>query len=69
MPHGPHLPLNHRAHPKFLPKRTAQRVLKGLPRVAPARREGPHSPQKPVERASHQEQRAVRRWNTAAKTS
>ncbi len=60
MSYGSHLPLNHRAQPKFLPKRTTQRILKGLPRVAPSRREGPQSPQKPVGRTSHQEQRAVR---------
>ena len=58
--YGSHFPLNHRAHPKFLPKRTTQRVLEGLPRVAPPRREGPQPSQKPVGGATHQEQRAIR---------
>ena len=60
MSYGSHLPLNHRAHPKFLPKRTTERILKGLSRMTPSRRECPQSPQKPVGRTSHQEQRAVR---------
>ncbi len=64
MSYGSHLPLNHRAHPKFLPKRTAKRLLEGLPRAAPPRREGPQSPQESVGRATHQEERAVRRGGT-----
>jgi hypothetical protein len=52
--------LNHRADTKFLPKRSTERALEGLPGIALSRRERPQSPQKPVRRATHQEERAVR---------